>query len=254
MKRAFFALIFLSLINFSYSQDKIEGKSSIETENYANRVLEYYYYIPSKVLKEKDKAHPILACIPYLSGRGEDFVLPIFKDFADEEGFVIISPSFIFDEKNWESQRSYQYPSAWSGEAFIRIAEKVKKEFELKISKFFFFGFSAGAQFSLRFALWKPELCSAVSAHAGGGTVIPEKFVDVKFFVSVGKDDKGRIEIVENFYKKAKELGIDVIYRKYPYGHVLPINQIRDSLEFFRNVKNSRNRIHKKSPSILNFN
>jgi poly(3-hydroxybutyrate) depolymerase len=238
MKRFFFPLTLSFLIVFSlYSQEKAEGISSIETENYANRVLQFYYYIPSKVLKEKDKAHPLLACIPYLSGRGEEFVLPIFKDFAEEEGFLIISPSFVFDEKNWESRTSYQYPSAWSGEAFLRIVEKVKKEFDLNISKFYLFGFSAGAQFSLRFALWKPELCSAVSAHAGGGTVIPDRFVNVKFFVSVGRDDRGRIPIVEEFYKKAKELGIDVTYRQYFGGHILPIYQIRDSLEFFKKVR-----------------
>ncbi len=239
MRRTFLSLALLAstLFPFSYSQEKLGGISSIETDNYANKILEFYYYIPSKVLKEKNKAHPLLACIPYLSGRGEDFVLPIFKDFAEEEGFLIISPSFVFDEKNWESKSSYQYPSAWSGEAFLKIVEKVKNKFGLNISKFYLFGFSAGAQFSLRFALWKPELCSAVSAHAGGGTVIPDRFVDVKFFVSVGRDDKKRIGIVETFYKKAKELGIDVVYRQYSGGHILPIYQIRDSLEFFKKVR-----------------
>ncbi len=92
----------------------------------------------------------------------------------------------------------------------MRIVEKVKEKFSINISKFYLFGFSAGGQLSLRFVLWKPELCSAVSAHAGGGTVIPEKFVGVKFFVSVGEQDRGRIEIVESFYKRVKEIGIDV--------------------------------------------
>lgn len=242
MKRFFHLLLFISFLiisfSFSFPQEKIEGISSIETDNYANKVLNFYYYIPQKIIKEKDKEYPILGCIPFLSGRGEEFVLPIFKDFAEEEGFVIVSPSFVFDEKNWEVQRSYQYPSAWSGEALLGIIEKVKNLFGLNISKFYLYGFSAGAQFSLRFALWKPQLCAAVSAHAGGGTVIPEKYVDVKFFVSVGREDKKRIEIVENFYKKAKELGIDVTYRKYFGGHILPVYQIRDSLEFFRKVKN----------------
>lgn len=236
-KLKIFSSLLLIAIPFSYPQEKIEGISSIETENYANRVLQFYYYIPEKVMKEKEKSHPLLGCIPYLSGRGEDFVIPVFKEFAEEEGFVIISPSFVFDEKNWESKTSYQYPSAWSGEAFLRIVEKVKRTFEINISKFYLYGFSAGAQFSLRFALWKPELCSAVSAHAGGGVVIPEKYVDVKFFVSVGRDDTERVKIVENFYNKAKELGIDVTYRKYFGGHILPIYQIRDSLDFFRKVK-----------------
>ncbi len=244
MKRFFHLLLFIFFLIISFSlsfpQEKIDGITSIETENYVNRILQFYYYIPSKIVKEKDKEYPLLGCVPFLSGRGEEFVLPIFKDFAEEEGFIIVSPSFVFDEKNWETQTSYQYPSAWSGEAFLRIVEKVKNLFGLKVSKFYLYGFSAGAQFSLRFALWKPELCEAVAAHAGGGTVIPEKYVDVKFFVSVGRDDTRRIEIVENFYNKAKELGIDVTYRKYFGGHILTIYQIRDSLEFFKKVKNSK--------------
>ncbi|MGQ9617674.1 MAG: alpha/beta hydrolase [Candidatus Aminicenantia bacterium] len=233
-------IIFIFHPTLHLAADKIEGSSSIETDNYANRILQYYYFIPLKVLENKEKAHPLLACIPFLSGRGEEFVLPVFKEFAEKERFVIVSPSFVFDEKNWESRSSYQFPSLWSGEAFLRIVEKIKKDFSLKISKFYMFGFSAGAQFSLRFALWKPELCSAVSAHAGGGTVVPKKFVDVSFFVSVGRQDIKRIEIVESFYKKAKALGIDVVYKKYMGGHTLPVYQIEDSLEFFKNVRKKR--------------
>lgn len=99
-------LLLLVAFAFSYSQEKIEGINSIETENYANRVLQFYYYIPPKVLKEKERVHPLLGCIPYLSGRGEEFVLPIFKDFSEEEGFVIVSPSFVFDEKNGKAKQA----------------------------------------------------------------------------------------------------------------------------------------------------
>jgi predicted esterase len=224
------------------SSKPIEGIDFINTDNYANTRLEFYYYIPSGVIENKNKPYPLLLCIPGLSGSGEDFVQPIFKEFANKEGFVIVAPSFIWDEKNWDSQRSYQFPSVWSGEALIRIINKLKDKQGILLSKFYLFGVSAGAQFSLRFAIWRPELCAACAAHGSGGTVTPEEKIGVKFYVSVGKEDRSRIAKSEWFYNSAKKLGIDVIYRQYEGGHTFSNLQIEDSLSFFKNVKESANR------------
>jgi hypothetical protein len=52
-------------------------------------------------------------------------------------------------------------------------------------------------------------------------------------FITVGEKDTDRVVTAEWFYNKARELGLDVLYRKYGGGHVLPPDQPRDSLEFF---------------------
>lgn len=214
-----------------------EGIDFINTDNYANTRLEFFYYIPSTVIKNKQRVFPVLVCIPGLSGKGQDFVSSIFKEFAEKEGFVIVAPSFMWDKDNWNTKKSYQYPSVWSGAALIEIINKLQKEQSLSLSKLYLYGFSAGAQFALRFAIWKPELCAASAAHASGGTVIPVRRIPVKFYVSVGKEDKTRIEKSENFYNKARRLGIEVIYKQYEGGHSLPEAQIRDSLRFFKEAK-----------------
>jgi len=216
----------------------VEGIDSISTDNYANNHLEYYYYIPKSIIENRYESYPLLVMVPGLSGRGEYSVTPEFKRFAEEENFIIVAPSFIWDEKNWNSQQSYQYPSVWSGDALLEIIGKLKNNNNLTVSKFYLFGFSAGAQFALRFCLWKPELCAACAAHGSGGTVIPDKNINVKFFVTVGtQDESSRIKRAKSFYDLAQDYGIDVIYREYNTGHSLTPAQIEDSLDFFRKIR-----------------
>lgn len=215
----------------------IDGIDSISTTNYANRILKYYYYIPTVVFASKDQPQRALVMIPYLSGLGEHFVLPEFKEFAKKEGFVIISPSFQYDKENWETQTSYQYPAAWSGNALLKIISQFEEKNDLQISGLYLFGFSAGAQFALRFCFWNPELCVACAAHGSGGTVIPDKKIDVKFFVSVGKNDIQRIEKAKTFYEVAQKYGIEVTYREYDTGHAMVPEQVKETLDFFKRLE-----------------
>ena len=211
------------------------GLDSINTRNYANRNLQYYYYIPGTIVENKNKSYPLLIVIPGLSGQGDLFVTPTYKKFAYENKFVIISPSFAWDEKNWASQKSYQYPNVWSGNALLKIINKFKKDHNIRISKFHLFGFSAGAQFALRFALWKPKLCAACAAHGSGGRIIPKKKAGVKFLVTCGTRDASRNEYAKEFRNAAKRYRIDVTYKTYDIGHTLSSAQIEDSLKFFKN-------------------
>ncbi|MFC1658557.1 alpha/beta hydrolase [Candidatus Omnitrophota bacterium] len=217
--------------------EPVEGIDFVSTNNDANRTLEFYYYIPAQVMEDKSQTYPLLVCMPGLSGNGESFVTTVFKEFAEKEGFVILAPSFKYDQTRQGSQTGYQFPDVWSGDALINIVEKLKEQQEIFLSKYYLFGFSAGAQFVLRFAFWRPELCAACAAHASGATVIPFRKVDVKFFVSVGSEDTSSIEKTENFYNLAKTVGVDAIYRQYPGGHSLSNQQIQDSLYFFKRLR-----------------
>ena len=214
----------------------VEGIDFINTDNYANTRLDYYYYIPEAVSENRQKSYPLLVMVPSLSGRGEHFVTQEFKNFADEENFIILAPSFTWDEKNWDSRKSYQYPSVWSGDALTEIVDKLEESNDVTVSNLYLFGYSAGAQFSLRFCLYKPDMCVACAAHGSGGTVAPNENVDVKFFVTVGKEDTSRIRKAETFYNFARMHHIDVEYKEYNAGHSLTPAQINDSLDFFKRV------------------
>ncbi len=217
--------------------EPISGNDFIATDNYANKRLEYYYYMPREVIKNR-KTRQALIVVPPLSGRGESFVTVEFKKFADEEGFVIVAPSFVWDEKNWETRQSYQYPAVWSGDALIGIMDKFEKDNNIRISKLNLFGFSAGAQFALRFCLWKPEMCAASISHGAGGTIVPDRRIETKFFVTVGNQDIERIQKAKEFYSIAQSYGIDVKYKEYNTGHFLTGEQIKDSIDFLKRIKN----------------
>ena len=214
------------------------GLGSITTNNYANKTLQYYYYIPGTILENPNQYYPLLLAIPWLSGKGEDLITPEFKDFAYKNKFVIISPSFMWDDKNWDSNQSYQYPAVWSGNALLKIVDDFKKEHNIRLSrKYYLFGFSAGAQFALRFALWKPDLCVACAAHASGAPIRPEGKINTKFFVTCGTQDMERIDTVKEFYNLARQRNIDVTYKTYNTDHSLTPAQIEDSMKFFAGVR-----------------
>lgn len=230
--------------NGGASGSPVDGIGSIQTENYANLNLEYYYYIPANVVEDGEEFYPVQAsvtffiAVPWINGRGESFVSTDMKEFADEEGFVIVAPSFVYDEANWDAKQSYQYPAVWSGDALLEIIDQVEQQHNLIASDLYLFGFSAGAQFALRFCLWAPYLCKACAAHGSGGTVTPNRYVDVAFFVTVGSSDTDRISKAQSFCDAAESYGIDVTYKEYSnVGHTLTQAQVDDSLDFFRNLE-----------------
>lgn len=218
-----------------YQDGTIEGVDYIRTSNYANRILFYYYFVPGDIIKMKIESPRFLICIPGLSGNGESFGShKSINKFARAEGFIVIAPSFIWDQKNWYKRTSYQYPRVWSGQALIKIVESVKKKNGLKSANYYLLGFSAGAQFALRFAIWQPDLCVACASHASGGWVEAENSIPVKFFITVGKMDKRRVPIIYYFYYSAIKLKIDTTIKIYNQGHHLTLQQIKDSLSFFK--------------------
>jgi predicted esterase len=225
----------------SVKSNATEGVDYITTSNYANPHLEYYYYIPSNLLGNTQVPHPVLVAVPGLGGKGQDFVTQQFKDFAQKEGFVIISPSFIEDTANWDSQTSYQYPAAWSGSAVDQILSGLISK-GISPSKLYLFGISAGAQFTSKYALLRPNSVTACAFHAAGGYVTtPNTYIPVKFFVSVGtQDEQVRKDNAQIFYDAAKRFNIYAIYRQYEVGHALLPAQITDSLDFFKAVKDGK--------------
>jgi dienelactone hydrolase len=221
---------------FKSSKNRVkEGIETIKTTNYANKKLSFYYFLSEKALNEKEIAHHFLVCMPGLYTSGQFFVKKPFKKFAEENNLVILAPSFKFDQKYLQQQQSYQFPAVWSGEAFLEIIKKLESK-EIKASKLLFFGFSAGAQFSLRFSLWRPDLCLACAAHGSGGQIMPQVYNDVKYFLTVGNMDEARIPNVNMFLENAIKLKMFTTFKLYETGHSLRSEQIEDSFIFYRQV------------------
>lgn len=216
----------------------ISGTDSVPTSNYANPQLNYFYYIPQSVLQNKQQRYPYLILVPKLGGQGQEFTSQAFKDFAEQQGFVIIAPSFIFDEKNFDRKTSYQYPAAWSGQALNDILNSFDEKQGLKPSRLYMLGFSAGAQFVLRYSLLYPDYVTACAVNAAGEADNPTKYQATKFYIAVGsKDIADRKQTAQNFYKAAQQQKIDATYKEYPnIAHQISDDEIKDELNFFNQI------------------
>lgn len=216
-----------------------KGRSSVTTANYANSTLEYYYYIPSSLVERKNKPYPLIVWVPGLDGDGESSLPEQFYKLADTKGYAILTPTFKFDEQNFEKRTSYQFPQAWSGQALLKILEKEKSN-GLNYSKLYLAGFSAGGQFVSRFSFMKPEMVSACAILSSGARVKPEKNNGVKYFVGIGTmDDKYRRENAEIFNDAAQKLNIPIEYRQYYMEHDTNEEEMNDVAEFFEKVRNN---------------
>ncbi len=217
--------------------DATSGIDSITTTNYANPTLEYYYYIPKSIVK--DTTAPYLIMVTGLSGKGQDFVSQQFKDFAKKEGLLIIAPSFIFDDKNFDDGKSYQYPDVWSGAAFNNLLRTFDAKHNIEPSDVYMFGFSAGAQFVSRYATIYPNYVKACVFNSAGGTYNPTQYNSTKFYVAIGtQDTDGRKKIASDFYNSAIQQHIYALYKEYPIRHELSQDEINDELLFIHQVKN----------------
>lgn len=217
----------------------ISGIDFVETDNYANPQLGYYYYIPKKLKNAKKVS--FLVMVPGLSGKGESIASKPFKALAQKNNFVIIAPSFMEDAENWDSEKSYQYPAAWSGKAFNKILSDFSSKQHISYNELYLFGISAGAQFAERYSLIYPNTVKACYLWAPGGVTLPIIKQKTKFIISVGnKDEVFRKQVAADFYRKAKDLGINVKYKEYNVGHKISDEQIRDSILFFKKCKNHK--------------
>lgn len=214
---------------------------SIQTNNYANKELKYYYYVPSSIEKYSGETHPLIVLF---SGTGADsrgLYINAVKEFAEESKMIVLIVNFVFDEDNFQQGKSYTYPKWWSGQAFLDILTQMATD-GYKIGDLYLFGYSAGAQFVLRFANIKPGLIKACYACAFGQEILPEFKSDIKFMVVVGTEDASyRINNNNTFFKAAKKGNLAVYHKKYPgMNHNITKHVVVDAVEFFRAVYNNK--------------
>lgn len=216
----------------------LSGTDSISTSNYANQTLSYFYYIPQSVAQNRQTRYPYLILIPGIGRQGQDFTTQTFKDFANQYGFVILAPSFIFDEKNSPNKTSYQYPAAWSGRALNDILNSFDSKQGLLPSQIYMLGFSTGAQFVSRYALLYPDYVTACAVNAAGEVDPPTKYQDTKFYIAVGSQDAAdRKQTAQKFYNLLLQQKINTTYKEYPnVAHQISDEEIKDELNFFSSI------------------
>ena len=175
----------------------------------------------------------VLVLVPGYNGKGEQMLDARWKAFAAKHQLVLLAPTFHAEGKENNEGRGYYYPEQGSGEVMEKGLKEVKKRTGVATDQVLFFGFSAGAHFAHRFALWKPQRVKAFVAYSAGWWSEPTARVKkVPALVMCGEADE-RYTATFDFFKKGQRLGCPWVWRSYKEtGHVLT-PAVREMAEVF---------------------
>jgi poly(3-hydroxybutyrate) depolymerase len=156
-----------------------------------------------------------------------------WKAFATKHGLVLLAPTFRAEGKENNEGKGYYYPEQGSGEVMEKALQEVKRRTGADTDKVLFFGFSAGAHFCHRFALWRPQRVKAFVAYSAGWWSEPTaRMRNVPALILCGEADE-RYAPTWEFFKKGQRLGCPWVWRSYAgTGHTLT-PAVRDMAEVF---------------------
>ena len=175
----------------------------------------------------------MLVLVPGYNGKGEQMLDARWKAFAGKNGLVLLAPTFHAEGKENNEGRGYYYPEQGSGEVMEMALVELHKRTGVETEKVLFFGFSAGAHYVHRFALWKPRRVKALVAYSAGWWSEPTaRLKNVPALVMCGETDE-RFGATFDFFQKGRRLGCPWVWRSYKNtGHVLT-PAVREMAGFF---------------------
>ena len=205
-------------------------RCEIEEPN-AGGKLSYFIFSP---FYDFTSPSPILVVIEGMHNPGQKIISnDLWRKFCLDNGCALVVPEFHHDEEQWKNSQSFQYPQIWSGEALNRIFTKEAQRANLDKSRVFIFGFSAGAQFATRYALYAPKRTIAVAAHAAGSYTNPKEKIPTSFLISVGLQDTNRIDGARQFVQSCQNFHIDAELVEVPnLGHGLNHSVLSQATKF----------------------
>jgi dienelactone hydrolase len=175
----------------------------------------------------------VLVLVPGYNGKGGQMLDARWKAFATKQGLVLLAPTFHAEGKENNEGKGYYYPEQGSGEVMEKALKEVGRRTGAVTDEVLFFGFSAGAHYVHRFALWRPQRVKAFVAYSAGWWSEPTaRLKKVPALVMCGEADE-RYGPTWDFFKKGQRLGCPWVWRSYKgTGHVLT-PPVRDMAEVF---------------------
>ncbi|MEI6073687.1 MAG: dienelactone hydrolase family protein [Verrucomicrobiae bacterium] len=164
----------------------------------------------------------VLLLVPGYNGSGSAMLDERWSRFADEHGLVLLAPTFQTTPEQLKKEKGYYYPEQGSGGQVEAALAEVRRKTGVKTDQVLIFGFSAGAHFAHRFALWKPERVRAFVAYSAAWWSEPKASLrPVPALIMCGETDE-RYEATRAFFEKALALHLPWVWRSYKNtGHQL---------------------------------
>jgi len=205
----------------------------------------YYVYIPESIY-EKDPPVYKIVCIVHGTARTIEGYRRAYREFADKNKLIVITPLFpggLFDNKDFNSYKLLICNGLRYDLILLSMIDELSRRYRIDKEKFLMCGFSGGGQFVQRFFYVHPERLMGISIGAPGrityindkvdffwGTRDFEKIFDKKIDIEamrkvptqlligecdskfIGESPYGtnRIERILNLKKNFEENGISV--------------------------------------------
>jgi hypothetical protein len=200
----------------------------VRVENYFPGAVRYYYRVPP----HPDPGHPIpvLYLVPPNAQDAPEYCRDdnTWARFADAHGIVLIVPSFL--DMMWSRS---EMPQEWSGHALLLALAEIRKQYPIDTGKLLLHGYGYGGGVVQRFAMWRPDMCLAVSVNSAinwAGEKPPKALhpfrdlTQVPFLVTCGEEEDARdrniLEGGMEFSTAIRGAGVPAIWRAWPHvGH-----------------------------------
>jgi len=218
----------------------------VRQEGYFPGEIPFYFHVPAGYDAKSGKKYRVLVLVPAANSGGADDCRAgsTWARFADEHGLFLLAPRFF------EFWRSSIRAQQWSGEATLKALAQIKEQYSIDAGRLLLHGYGNGGAFAQRFAMWRPELCSAVSAHssflwewyeaAEEGTHPLSDLKQVPFIVTGGEDDGGVDAAVSGSYAEslrfatfARGAGIPLIWKSLPHTAHRPTPEMEKLAQAF---------------------
>lgn len=150
------------LLPMRLSAEKPPGSKHLLHRVEDKESLSYYLFLPAN-LSEKSR---VIVCVHGISRNAKEQI-NAFREQANQYDYIIIAPHF--SRKNYQGYQRLEKGAAGYTpvEALHKILNDVHVKYTVKTNMFSLFGYSGGAQFAHRYALFYPEkidrliICSA---------------------------------------------------------------------------------------------
>jgi len=194
-------------------------KFVVPTKSKENAEVPFYVRIPAGYRQHPEsKSYRVLLSCPVVNGDGLKNLTANseFPAVADERGWFIVSPTFKQTGAETRDRKlSYYYPETFSGKAVLDALDLIQKKYPIATDGLLLHGFSGGAQFVHRFAIWMPDRVVAVVVNSSSWFDDPsEKSQQIGWLVTIGESDPS-YENTLMFVQKLKQAGALPVLRSY---------------------------------------
>jgi predicted esterase len=213
----------------------------VKTRSPENSEVPFYLRIPKAYRPQapgSTKLYRVLFFCPAINFDGLHKMLKDrdFLALADERGWFMLAPTFHQNGPEAHDRKlSYYYPETFSGQAVLDALDHFKEKYPIATYGLLLHGFSGGAQFVHRFAIWAPERVAAVAVHTSSWFDDPTPACSqVAWLVTVGESDPSA-DNTYDFVAKLRQAGAVPLLRSYiGIGHTRSYRVPKLEYEFLK--------------------